>query len=86
MKVSFTPEGLEEYQYWGATDRKLWLRINRLLQEITRHPFEGTGKPEPLRYEFAGYWSRRIDEKHRLIYKATEDEIMVAKCRNHYKK
>ena len=84
MKYIFTDESWEDYLYWQSTDKKLLKRINMLLKEISRHLFDGTGKPEPLKYKYRGYWSRRIDKEHRLIYRIIEDEIHIAKCRFHY--
>ena len=69
---------------WQQTDKKKLKKINDLLKDITRNPFEGLGKPEPLKYKYAGFWSRRIDDEHRLIYKFEEGEILIAKCRHHY--
>jgi len=84
MKYIFVDESWEDYLYWQKTNKKILKQINKLLKEIVREPFKGTGKPEPLKYKYQGYWSRRIDREHRLIYKVTEDEIWIAKCRFHY--
>lgn len=84
MKYIFVDESWEDYLYWQKTNKKIVKQINKLLKEISRHPFQGTGKPEPLKYKYQGYWSRRIDSEHRLIYKVTGDEIWIAKCRFHY--
>ena len=84
MKYIFVDESWEDYLYWQKTDRKILKRINKLLKDISRQPFTGVGKPEPLKYKYQGYWSRRIDGEHRLIYKVTENEILIAKCRFHY--
>ena len=84
MKFVFVEESWEDYLYWQKTDKQKLKRINELLKDISRNPFEGIGKPEPLRHKYAGFWSRRIDEEHRLIYKVSEDEIQVIKCRFHY--
>jgi len=84
MKYIFTDESWEDYQYWLKTDKKMLARINTLLKEIARNPDSGLGKPEPLKHQYAGYWSRRIDSRHRLIYRVVQDEIWVAKCRFHY--
>jgi toxin YoeB len=73
-----------DYLYWQQTDKKLLKRINRLLKEITRHPFEGIGDPEPLKHNRSGYWSRRIDHEHRLVYKVTDKSILIVQCRYHY--
>lgn len=84
MNVTFTPTALDDLRYWLKTDKKLADRILSLLEEIRRTPFEGTGKPEPLRFQLAGCWSRRIDREHRLVYQVEENEIVVIACRYHY--
>ena len=84
MKFIFVDESWEDYLYWQKTDKKKLKRINDLIKEISRHPFEGIGKPEPLKYKYSGFWSRRIDDEHRLIYQVKDDEIFIAKCRFHY--
>lgn len=84
MKYVFVDESWEDYLYWQKTDRKMLKRINQLLKDITRHPFDGIGKPEPLKHKYQGFWSRRIDSEHRLIYKVKDNEILIAKCRYHY--
>ena len=84
MKFVFVDESWEDYIYWQKTDKKTLGKINDLLKYITRHPFEGLGKPEPLKYKYKGYWSLRIDNEHRLIYRIKDDEIHIAKCRFHY--
>ena len=80
MRYVFVDESWEDYLYWQVTDKKK----NDLLKDIARNPFEGLGKPEALKYKYAGFWSRRIDDEHRLIYKFENDEIQIAKCRHHY--
>ncbi|NWE53635.1 Txe/YoeB family addiction module toxin [Brevundimonas sp. P7753] len=84
MKLTFHEEAWEDYLYWQSSDRKQLKKINALLRECLRTPFAGTGKPEPLKGEFAGWWSRRIDQEHRLVYRATEDSLLIAQCRYHY--
>lgn len=84
MKVTFHDEGWNDYLYWQAHDRKLLAKINTLIKECSRTPLTGTGKPEPLRGEFSGWWSRRINEEHRLIYRKTEEGLLIAQCRYHY--
>jgi toxin YoeB len=84
MKYTFVDESWEDYLYWQRTDKKMMLKINELLKEISRTPYSGPGKPEPLKYKYKGYWSRRINEEHRLIYRFQDDEILIAKCRFHY--
>jgi toxin YoeB len=82
--IKFLPRGWEEYLYWQEQDRKTLKRINTLITEATRDPFFGTGKPEPLVGNLSGYWSRRIDEANRLVYRANDDELTVLSCRHHY--
>jgi len=84
MNVTFTPTALDDLRYWLKTDKKLADRILSLLEETRRTPFDGTGKPEPLRFQLAGCWSRRIDREHRLVYQVEENEIIVIACRYHY--
>ena len=84
MKVAFSERGWAHYLYWQETDRKQLARINRLIKECLRHPFEGTGKPEPLRGDLSGFWSRRIDRQHRLVYRVTDTALEIAQCRYHY--
>lgn len=84
MKYIFVDESWEDYLYWQRTDRKILERINGLLKEISRNPFTGIGKPEPLKYKYKGFWSRRINDEHRLIYQVKDNEILIAKCRFQY--
>ena len=84
MKLVFVDESWEDYLYWQKTDKKMLSRINSLIRDIARNPFDGIGKPEPLKYKYSGFWSRRIDAEHRLIYQVKEDEILIAKSRYHY--
>ena len=84
MNVTFTDDAWQDYLHWQSHDTKLLQRINRLIEECKRTPFRGTGKPEPLRNKLSGYWSRRITEDHRLVYKASDDGILIAQCRYHY--
>lgn len=80
----FTPESWEDYLYWQKNDKKNLRRINELIKDIKRNPFEGTGKPEPLRYQLQGCWSRRIDQEHRIVYEVEEGLIRIIACRYHY--
>lgn len=80
----FLPEGWEDYIYWQSQDKKTLRRINALIRDIQRSPFEGIGKPEPLKGNYTGWWSRRIDEVNRIVYKAEVGRIVVAQCRAHY--
>jgi toxin YoeB len=84
MRLVFVDESWEDYLYWQKIDKKILSRINKLIKEIVRHPFEGIGKPEPLKHKYSGLWSRRIDGEHRLIYQVKDDEIRIIKCRFHY--
>lgn len=84
MKLIFSDHAWEDYLYWQKTDKKIHLRINSLIKETMRDPFEGVGKPEPLKHAFAGYWSRRITDEHRFVYRVSEDAIYIAQLRNHY--
>ncbi len=84
MKLIFVDESWEDYLYWQKTDRNILERINNLVKDISRNPYSGLGKPEPLKYKYQGFWSRRITEEHRLIYRIVDNEIHIAKCRFHY--
>lgn len=84
MKYVFVEESWEDYLYWQQTDKKKLKKINELLKDISRNPYDGIGKPEALKHKYAGFWSRRIDEEHRLIYRVEEDEVQIVKCRFHY--
>ena len=84
MKLIFTDEAWEEYLYWQVTDKKILKKINNLIKDTKREPFDGLGKPEPLKHELAGYWSRRISQEHRLVYEVFEESILVVSCRYHY--
>lgn len=84
MKLVFSSRAWEDYLFWQATDRKLLLRINELIQETTRSPFKGAGKPEPLKHVLAGYWSRRITDEHRMVYRVERDALLIAQLRYHY--
>jgi toxin YoeB len=80
----FAKQGWEDYQHWLATDLKHVRRINQLIKEIMREPFGGIGKPEPLKHAFQGWWSRRIDGEHRIVYKVVSDQLWIAQLRYHY--
>jgi toxin YoeB len=82
--LSWHKSAWEDYLYWQQTDRPIFQKINNLVREVMRDPFHGTGKPEPLVGNYSGYWSRRINKEHRLIYKVTEDQLIIAACRYHY--
>lgn len=82
--IEFVPGAFKEYQEWIETDRKMALRIGDLIRDVLRNPFEGLGKPEALKHQFKGYWSRRINKKHRLIYKITKTSVVIISCNSHY--
>jgi len=85
MEIIFSPQAIEELQYWKKSgNKKVMEKIKQLLEEIQDSPFEGTGKPEALKYKWNGYWSRRITSEHRLVYKIENDSILVAQLRYHY--
>ena len=84
MKLVFAPHAWEDYLHWQTTDRKTLQRINALIRETLREPFAGTGKPEALRHTLAGYWSRRINDEHRMVYRVEGDSLQIAQLRYHY--
>jgi toxin YoeB len=84
LSAKFDPDALLEYIYWQTEDRKTLKKINSLLMDILRNPFEGIGKPEPLKGDLSGYWSRRIDQQNRLVYKVESEYIEIHSCRSHY--
>jgi toxin YoeB len=86
MKLVWAAQAWDDYLWWQTEDRKVLKRVNDLIKDIRRHGNEGIGKPEPLKHGFQGYWSRRITDEHRLVYKIEGDEIRIAACRYHYGK
>ncbi len=86
MNLVFSPQGWEDYQYWLETDLKVLKRIHLLIKDTTRNPIDGIGKPEALRHALAGYWSRRITDEHRFVYKVVGDDLRIAQLRYHYEK
>ena len=84
MKLIFSEKGWEDYLYWQSADKKTLKRINMLIKDIKRDPFKGIGDPEPLKYNWSGFWSRRITKAHRLVYAIEKDSILIAQCRFHY--
>ena len=84
MKIVFSEHAWEDYLTWQGTDTKALRRINRLIEEIQPTPFEGTGKPEPLKHALSGYWSRRVNDEHRIVYRVSGDEVQIAQLRYHY--
>ena len=83
-KFLFTEDAWADYLYWQSQDKKTLKRINQLLQDIERNGYDGIGKPEPLRGDLSGFWSRRIDDEHRIVYRISEDRIEIIQCRGHY--
>ncbi|GHT55165.1 Txe/YoeB family addiction module toxin [Spirochaetia bacterium] len=86
MTKGWQDEAWDDYLYWQTQDKKTFRKINQLIKDIDRTPFDGIGKPEPLKNEYQGYWSRRIDEANRLIYRIENNMIIIAQCRTHYEK
>lgn len=84
MEYVFVDESWEDYQYWLKTDTKILTRINDLIKDISGTPYAGPGKPEPLKYKYKGFWSRRITDEYRLIYQVKGNELLIVKCRFHY--
>lgn len=84
MKLIFSEQAWEDYLYWQKTDKKLLERINTLIKDTGRSPFEGIGKPEPLKNALSGYWSRRINDEHRIVYKISDGSMFIAQLRYHY--
>lgn len=84
MKIIFSEHAWEEYLFWQDTDRKVLLRIHSIIRDIQRSPFKGIGKPEMLKHALAGYWSRRITDEHRIVYKVERDSLLIAQLRFHY--
>jgi toxin YoeB len=84
VRIVFAEHAWDDYLYWQKTDRKVVQRINTLIHDIERTPLEGIGKPEPLKHAFSGYWSRRINDEHRLVYRVEGDSILIAQARYHY--
>lgn len=84
MNIQFSSRGWEDYVYWQQFDKKILKRINELLKEISQNPYEGTGKPDPLKHALSGFWSRRVTDEHRLVYRVEGDVVKVAQARFHY--
>ena len=85
MKLTFSSNAWNNYLYWQKTDKAKVKRINTLIKDIQRNPFDGIGKPEPLKHGLSGYWSRRINDEHRIVYKVANDNLLIAQLRYHYK-
>ncbi len=84
MIISWPKDAWDDYLYWQQTEKKILKRINTLIKDISRQPFTGLGDPEPLKHNWTGYWSRRINKEHRLVYKVRDKQILIAQCRYHY--
>lgn len=84
MRIIFTSKSWEDLNYWQQNDLKIIKKINELIKDISRNPFSGVGKPEALKHQFKGFWSRRITSEHRLVYKVEGEDIIILKCRFHY--
>lgn len=84
MDIMFLDDAWQDYLYWQKIDKQALKRINQLIKDIQRNPFEGLGKPEPLKFDMSGLWSRRINQEHRLIYQIKDDYIVIVQCRYHY--
>ena len=84
MNLTWSRHAWEDYCYWQQTDKKILKRINTLIKDTMRTPYEGLGDPEPLKHHWSGYWSRRINREHRLVYRVSEDNFIIVQCRYHY--
>ena len=84
LDIQFTPIAFEQYNQWPLIDKKIYQRLQKLIVETARNPFEGTGKPEALKHDFKGYWSRRINDEHRLVYRVADTYIKIIACQYHY--
>ena len=84
MRILWHESGWDDYIWWQTQDKKTIKRINALIKDIQRNPFEGIGKPEPLKGDLSGWWSRRIDEENRIVYKQSEEVVIIASCKGHY--
>lgn len=83
-QIAFHQSAFDDYNEWAKTDKKLFERLYRIIAETARTPFNGIGKPEPLKRELKGYWSRRLTDEHRLVYKVTDEQIIISSCKYHY--
>ena len=84
MRIVFSDKAWEDYLSWQTEDKQILKKINALIKDVQREPHKGIGKPEPLKHDLAGYWSRRIDHTHRLVYKVSGEDVMIVSCRFHY--
>lgn len=86
MRLTWLPKGWDDYLHWQENDRKMLRRVNEVIRDTLRDPFDGVGKPEPLRHHLKGWWSRRITQEHRLVYKVEDGSLLIMQCRFHYDK
>ena len=84
MKLTFSTQAWDDYLYWQKTDKKVLKRVNLIIKDIVRSPHDGIGKPESLKHALSGYWSRRISDEHRIVYKVMDDQILIAQLKYHY--
>ena len=84
MKIIFHPNAWQDYLYWQKENKQMLKKINQLIKDIQRRPHEGLGKPEPLKFDLSGFWSRRVDHEHRIVYRTEENELHILSCRHHY--
>ncbi len=84
MRITFSKNAWDDYLSWQSEDKKMLKKINELIKDIQRNPFTGIGKPEPLKFDLAGYWSRRIDREHRIVYQVINNDLLIYSCRYHY--
>lgn len=84
MIVAFDQQAFEDFKSWAAEDKKIFVRIGELIRDVSRDPFRGIGKPEPLKHDLSGYWSRRITDEHRLVYRVEKGTIFIISCKFHY--
>ncbi|MEI6873632.1 MAG: Txe/YoeB family addiction module toxin [Spirochaetota bacterium] len=84
MKICFTQDAFADYKAWASEDKKIFEKINSLINDVIRSPFSGLGKPEPLKHELSGFWSRRITSEHRMVYQVRNDSVFIASCKFHY--
>lgn len=84
LKITFERNAFDDFNNWTSVDKKIYNKIIEIIKDISRNPFSGLGKPEPLKHQLSGYWSRRINDEHRLVYKISNDELIIISCKYHY--